>query len=273
MNILVISGHGGKPYDPGAAGNRQEEAILTRELALLVMKELKNVKGVKPVLYDQRNDAYKVLQNGGSLPLSGVNYVLEIHFNSSANDPAGDGRTTGTEVLVHTRENGIAVEQAICRRISALGFENRGVRRRSDLLVMNVVNKQGISHALVETCFIDDADDMKLYLKVKPEIAQAIAAGIAEGFGLLYEEEDDMTQAEVEKIVRASAKTAFNSIYNAENPKYTSIEQVPEYWREEVREMIKYGAINGDNSSNISIRREALQAAVIAFRAAKQMDK
>ncbi len=289
MNLLIISGHGGEPYDSGAVGNGQKEAVLTRELALLVLDELKRVKGVNPILYDQRNDAYKVLENGGSLPLSGISYVLEIHFNAGAVNTQSDGKISGTEVLVHSTENGNTVEQEICRKISALGFTNRGVVKRSDLLVMNVVKKQyGISHALVETCFIDDPDDMKLYLASKPKVAKAIAQGIAEGFGLAYidsnsgtgsgsngngstntEEDDGMTSAEVQKIARAEAKSAFKTLYDGENPRYTSVDQVPEYWKDEVSEMMKYGAIKGDGEKKFNLRRDALQAAIIAFRAAK----
>ncbi len=180
MKILIISGHGGTPYDPGACACGEKEAALTRELALLVQKELRKVSGVNPILYDQNYDAYKVLKNGGSLPVSGVDYVLEIHFNAAANDETGNGKTTGTKVLVHTSENGISVEEAICKHVCGLGFKNRGMKRRNGLLVMNTVKKHyGISHALIETCFIDDMDDVKLYRRLKPQVAQAIAAGIA----------------------------------------------------------------------------------------------
>lgn len=147
--------------------------------------------GFEVVMYDQKNDAYKVLKNGGSLPLSGVGYVIELHLNAAANDSKGNGKTTGVEVLVHTGETGITVEQAICRRIAALGFTSRGVKRRGDLLVMNTVHRKGISHALIETCFVDDADDMKLYKAKFYAIAHAIADGVAEGFGKTVQKEDD----------------------------------------------------------------------------------
>ncbi len=170
---------------------------------------------------------------------------------------------------------------------------------------MNTVKKRyGISHALIETCFIDDADDMALYRKVKPQIAKAIAAGIAEGFGLKYndttaagtqapekkeEENTTMTEVEIRKLVtqtiagmdvattakNAARKAAqdvvqatFQSIYNNANPMYTSVDQVPDYWKSEVQGMIKCGAVKGDGVHEISIRKDALQAAVIAFRAA-----
>lgn len=190
MKILLIAGHGGSPYDSGAVGCGYTEAVETRRMATAVAPLLRNY-GFEVVMYDQKNDAYKVLKNGGSLPLSGVGYVIELHLNAAANDPKGNGKTTGVEVLVHTGETGITVEQAICRRIAALGFTSRGVKRRGDLLVMNTVHRKGISHALVETCFVDDADDMKLYKTKFYDIARAIADGVAEGFGKTVQKEDD----------------------------------------------------------------------------------
>ena len=41
MNILLMNGHGGNPYDSGATGNGYKEAVLTRELADLVEAKLK----------------------------------------------------------------------------------------------------------------------------------------------------------------------------------------------------------------------------------------
>lgn len=190
MKILLIAGHGGSPYDSGAVGCGYTEAVETRRMATAVAPLLRNY-GFEVVMYDQKNDAYKVLKNGGSLPLSGVGYVIELHLNAAANDPKGNGKTTGVEVLVHTGETGITVEQAICRRIAALGFTSRGVKRRGDLLVMNTVHRKGISHALIETCFVDDADDMKLYKAKFYAIAHAIADGVAEGFGKTVQREDD----------------------------------------------------------------------------------
>lgn len=268
-NILVIAGHGGSPYDPGACGCGQKEAVLTRELVKLVQAELQKISDVKATLYNIANDAYKILKNGGSLPLAGVNYVLEIHFNAAANDLNGDGKTTGVEVLVHDTENGVTVENAICKHIAALGFKNRGVKRRSGLLVMNTVKRHGISHALIETCFIDDADDMKLYLANKEKVAQAIAAGVAEGFGLNYKTTQNTAQTPVKLEQAPNLKEQFDGLYNVANPLYTSLAQVPDYWREEVSDMIRSGAVKGDGKHEISIRRDALQAAIIAYRMMK----
>ena len=71
-------------------------------------------------------------------------------------------------------------------------------------------------------------------------------------------EDDEVTQAE------------FEAMYNKVNPLYKTINDVPDYWKAEVREMLDCGAINGgtaDNPDDVNIRHEALQAAIVAYRA------
>lgn len=72
-------------------------------------------------------------------------------------------------------------------------------------------------------------------------------------------EDDKVTQAE------------FNAMYDKANPRYKTIDDVPSYWRQEVREMLDCGAINGGtdiNPDDVNMRHEALQAAIVAYRAA-----
>ena len=262
MKILLIAGHGGTPYDSGAVGCGYTEAVETRRMADAVAPLLRSYD-FEVALYDQSKDAYKVVTQGGSLPLSGISYVLEFHLNSAANDPKGNGRTTGTEIFVHTNEQGVGVEQAILRRVCALGFTNRGIKRSSGLAVLKHVFKRGVSHALVETCFIDDKDDMELYGAKFDAIAKAIADGVAEGFGKTVQDEEDDTVTQAE----------FEAMYDKINPLYKTISDVPDYWKQKVREMLDSGAINGgtaDNPDDVNMRHEALQAAIVAYRAANK---
>lgn len=198
MKILLIAGHGGTPYDSGAVGCGYTEAVETRRMAD-ALAPLLEARGFEVVMYDQSKDAYKVVMQGGSLPLSGIGYVMELHLNSAANDPKGDGRTTGTEIYVHENEKGVTVEQAVLRRVCALGFKNRGVKRSTGLAVLKHVKARGVSHALIETCFIDDKDDMALYGRQFDAIARAIADGVAEGFGMTVQEPEKEDDEMVEK--------------------------------------------------------------------------
>lgn len=60
-----------------------------------------------------------------------VDLDISIHFNSGAGDAQGDGRTTGTEVLVYS--DGSAAKpyaERVLREITGLGFRSRGVKLR-----------------------------------------------------------------------------------------------------------------------------------------------
>lgn len=99
---------------------------------------------------------------------------ISIHFNAGANDKNGNGRTTGTEVFVHSASS-MAKEYAdkVCREISALGFRNRGVKYSTTLYVLKNTKAPSM---LIECCFVDDKDDVKLYDYKK--MASAVVRGI-----------------------------------------------------------------------------------------------
>lgn len=108
-----------------------------------------------------------------------VDLDVSIHFNSGAGDKKGNGKTTGTEVLVYAlNQKPKSVATKICSEISKLGFSNRGVKARPDLRVLNSTKAPAL---LVECCFVDDADDVKIYSAKK--MAQAIVIGILNSYG------------------------------------------------------------------------------------------
>ena len=175
MKILLIAGHG--QGDPGACGNGYKEADLTREVVTLLNKNLSAYTEVD--VFDFNKDMFQYLKSGNKYPFNNYDYVIEIHFN------AFNTQAYGTEVLVHQNEDGVGVETAIASNIAKLGFVNRGVKRRGDLRVMNTVKKvYGVSHALIEVCFVDNASDMQKYAAKKEEIAKAITDGVVQGFNL-----------------------------------------------------------------------------------------
>lgn len=185
LNILLIAGHGAG--DPGACatvnGKSYQEAEETRKLNDLIDKKLKGVAHVTiyPTSHSAFSD-YKAGKLNTYAKFAKFDYVLETHFNAFKKD-AGDGATKGAECYVTTTEKGVSVETAICKNIAALGFKNRGVKRKN-LAVIKTAKNAGVSSALLEVCFIDDADDMKLYEASRDKVADAIARGIADGFGL-----------------------------------------------------------------------------------------
>lgn len=255
MRVMIIAGHGAG--DPGACALGYQEATETRKVANAV-KPLLESYGINVQMYDQNKNAYDEIRFGRGISLSGVDYVVEIHFNAGANNTGGNGVTTGTEILVDSSEGGTSVEECILKKICALGFKNRGVKRRNDLLVMNTVTNNGVSHALIETCFIDDADDMALYSKKFNDIAKAIADGVAEGFGFTkQQEDDDMTKDDVLKIIAdEEAKKTYNTV-----------KELP-FGADTVQKLIDKGIIKGiDDKGNLGLSYDALRILVVNDRA------
>lgn len=109
-----------------------------------------------------------------------VDLVVSIHFNSGANDTKGNNDTAGTEVLIYAlNQKPRSVANHIVNEIAKLGFDSRGVKARPELAVLSRTNADAL---LVESCFVDDKDDVSLYNA--ETMAQAIALGILNSLDL-----------------------------------------------------------------------------------------
>ena len=99
-----------------------------------------------------------------------VDLDISIHHNICVNDYNGNGKTTGTEVLIYPGDaytSGIG--RKVCEQMEHIGYTNRGVKQRSDLYFLNRTKAHAM---LIECCFIDDKDDMNIW--DEQHIAQAI---------------------------------------------------------------------------------------------------
>lgn len=207
MKILLIAGHGAG--DPGAVakidGVTYQEAKLTRDVVSM-LKPLLEQYGAIVGVYPTSHDAYTDYKNGklvGNANFSAYDYILEIHFNAGASDLKGNGKTTGVECFWPSRGKETGVELPITSRLVKLGYKQRQ-NRSGQYAVINTAAGYGKKANLLEVCFIDDADDMKIYLANKKQIAQNIADGVASYFKLQKKEEVihmDMTKAELTKLI------------------------------------------------------------------------
>jgi N-acetylmuramoyl-L-alanine amidase len=103
-----------------------------------------------------------------------VDLDISIHFNAGASDKKGNGKTTGCEVCIQSaKSKAKAQATAITKQIEKLGFKNRGVKVRDNLYFLNRTKAPAL---LVECCFVDDKDDIKLY--DYKTMAKAIYKGI-----------------------------------------------------------------------------------------------
>lgn len=209
MKILLIAGHGGGT-DPGAKAHGRRECDLTREIVPKIKSALEQYECEVEMYNLARSAIHDIIVMGYPYNFRKFDYVLEVHFNAFRLD-RGDGVTMGTEIYVTRGEKITTVEQAVVKRISALGLKNRGVKR-TDFDVIKYAKSQGVSAALLEVCFMDDADDMAVYTAKKQQIAQAVADGIAEGYQLKKKEESTMAgfkdttghwaQAQIEQLAK-----------------------------------------------------------------------
>lgn len=186
MKILLIAGHGNG--DPGAVANGYKESELTREFVSLLKPILSNYAQVD--IADTKKNWFEYLGSSW-FNFKPYNYVLEVHFNAGGNDTKGNGATTGVEIYIPRSEKGYSVEENIVSNLAKLGLRNRHLNgkgefepKKKDFRVISKVKSQGVSSALLELCFIDDIDDMRIYTAKKNDLAKAVAKGIVDGFKL-----------------------------------------------------------------------------------------
>lgn len=184
MKILLISGHGAG--DSGAIatinGKKYIEAEETAKLTELIWDGLRAYADVD--VYPVERNAYADVKKGCvQVDFNDYDYVLEIHFNACVKDLAGNGKTTGTEIYVTKTDSTTEVEQCIVNGISKLGFKNRGVKK-GNYAVINKAYKAAAESALLEVCFIDDADDMSIYANDRNRVAVNITESIVRAFNL-----------------------------------------------------------------------------------------
>lgn len=176
MRINVHAGHNpdGK-VACGAVGLIKESA----EARLVKDKVIAKLKALGHTVYDctvdnGKNQSDVLKKIVAKCNQNKVDLDVSIHFNSGASDRTGNGKTTGTEVLVYSNKSAsYAIAKNICNAIASLGFKNRGVKVNPGLYVLKHTTAPAL---LVECCFVDDADDVALYDAER--MANAIVKGI-----------------------------------------------------------------------------------------------
>lgn len=216
-SILILCGHG--QGDPGAGGIGYSEADYTRDFGTRIYNQLKKSGKVNVDIFDKNLDMFQqnraILNsyyvNGNTLQrrITGsgrykkktyntlkkyswipdamnYDYVLEIHYNAAGvKDYYGNGRMIGVSSYVNSHKSNTALERKIVYALHGLGlpiWAGTPVFGSSTLLNARVYNEMGVSYALLETCFIDDRDDMNFYRRHKNKMAKAVANTIINYF-------------------------------------------------------------------------------------------
>lgn len=175
MKILLISGHGAG--DSGAVGCGHKEADLTRTATNILAGKLA-AYDVSVTRYPVARDAYQDNRSGSlAVHLDGYDLVIEVHFNDY------NGSAYGTEVLY--KPSGMkSLASKVSAAIASCGFYDRGAKKRTDLANMNRCAKLGVPYILIETCFIDNKDDMKTYEANLYNVWDRVASAICNYYGI-----------------------------------------------------------------------------------------
>lgn len=246
MKLLLISGHGAG--DPGAVCGSYREADETRKMTAAVAGYLEGMAEV--TIYPTDRNAYEDSRKGTLHSVAGFaqyDYVLEIHFNAYKAS-AADGKKKGAEIYWVLDE---PKARTILDSVVRLGFPDRGTKAQS-LAVINAAKSKGVPAALLEVCFIDDADDMALYSKDRNAVARAIAGGIAKAFNIGKQVNKKVTYEEFKKFLEQ---------YLTEVEK-----KEPAAWSEEARKWAEEKKIiQGDGEGNMKYKSDVTREELVTM--------
>lgn len=137
-----------------------------------------------------RSQVKSLLRYGKGCPnLWEYDYVLEVHFNAtgySAKDEGGNGTMKGFGIYINQNKSSSMqkIDRAMVRGIAGTGAQiwgrGSGLFGSATLLNARVCQELGVNYSLIETCFIDDRDDMNFYASHKKRMSRAIVSAISD---------------------------------------------------------------------------------------------
>lgn len=177
MKIFIDAGHNYSGFGTGAVGNGLKEQDITFQIAdklkKLIVSSGHQVKMSRNKLKDNIGTTVSLgLQKRAEMANEwGADLFISIHCN------AFNTKARGTETLVFSlngkaAEYGKKINDAIVKK---LGTKDRGIKERKELAVLR---RTVMPAVLVETAFIDNADDARLLVERQDDFASAIAEGV-----------------------------------------------------------------------------------------------
>lgn len=170
MKVVMSSGHG--KYIRGASGYLDEvneaRRVVDQVAAVLETMGVSVTTFHDDVSDDQSENLNRIVDfhNSKSRDLD-----ISVHFNAYQTTSS----PMGTEVL-YVSSGGLEYAELTVDKIAAVGFINRGPKKRTDLFFLNNTEMPAI---LIETCFVDSRADADLYKSHFNEVCNAIASAIS----------------------------------------------------------------------------------------------
>ena len=167
--VIIDAGHGGQ--EPGAIFEGRKEKDDNLSLALAVGDLLENA-GIQ-TLYTRTTDVTQTpLEKAKIGNRSDADFFLSFHRNAMPVPGSGSGALT----LVYEKGNEAEkMAQNIQKALTDLGFADLGIQERPGLAVLSRTRMPAV---LIETGFIDNKEDNRLFDENFEKIARGIADAV-----------------------------------------------------------------------------------------------
>ena len=177
MNFLIMAGHSDNGYLGSGAVGIINESTETRRVGPVVVDYLHKLgqnatylKLDKPTTSSYLNDQVKLANSKGEFDC-----VVQIHFNAGSKD--ANDEQAGTETYYRS-ENGKIFAVRVNNKLNEL-FRKRSTGARNDKPNLYWLKYTSYPAILIEVCFVDDKDDVRVYQENFDKICRLIAEGLA----------------------------------------------------------------------------------------------
>lgn len=179
LKIMLDAGHGGK--DSGAISYGRYEKNDNLRL-VLQMEKILSASGAE-VQCTRVTDLYETpYQKAEEGNIFQADVFVSLHRNSAANESA-----KGFETCIYNNEGkAMEIARIANEKMMVLGFENRGIKQRPDLIVLNSTKMQAV---LFEVGFISNGKDNDMFDNQFERIARELSAAVLEAYGMRVSEE------------------------------------------------------------------------------------
>lgn len=231
--ICIDAGHGGK--DPGACSGEFKEKDLTLDIALSLKKRLSRYKNFKVFMTREKDESLSLSYRCEIANKNLCQLFVSIHINSAPNYGA-----SGIETYVYgdgDKSNGLLFQE---RLIATTGEKDRGVKTNPLLYVLGSTNMTAV---LLELGFINNFHDINNLRKAtyRQKLANAIESAICKYF-------DIPVKGDGTKMI------------------YQSVNQIPEYANDTIRELVNDKIIKGDTKGDLNLSEEMVRTIIICKR-------
>ncbi len=211
QKVILDAGHGGA--EPGAVYAGRPEKDDNLKLALAVGKLLAE-KGVD-VMFTRIDDTYQTPYEKAEIGnRSGADYFVSFHRNAMPRP----GSASGAQVLVYEKSGPAEVlAENILAALTSAGFADQGVVERPGLIVLNQTRMPSV---LIETGFLDNEADNRLYDENFDGIAGAVADAV---YGTLKQEQGRPVYYQIQigaYTDKNAAAQAYNQLMSQGFPAY-----------------------------------------------------